>query len=48
MDSLHQKIKIKLDEWRSNSFHSEEYPAVSEILEYFFDSETSSLSGLLM
>jgi len=42
MDSLHQKIKIKLDEWRSNGFYSEEYPAISEIIEYFFESETES------
>jgi type III restriction enzyme len=42
MDSLHQKMSALVTDWKSNGYYSEEYPAISEILEYFFDSEAGS------
>jgi len=42
MDSLHQKITALVNDWKSSGYYSEEYPAISEMLEYFLDSETGS------
>lgn len=42
MDNLHQKITALVNDWKTSAYYSEEYPAISEILEYFLDTETGS------
>jgi hypothetical protein len=42
---LHDTLKAKVAEWQSNSYKSD-YPAISEILDFNFDSETQSLCYL--
>jgi len=43
--SLHDKLKTKVTEWRASKYESD-YPAISEILDYNYDSETQSLRYL--
>jgi len=42
MDLLHQKLTQEVNEWELNSFANPEYPAIEEILEYAYDTETLS------
>jgi len=42
---LHDKLKSKVTEWRASKYESD-YPAISEILDYNYDSETQSLRYL--
>ena len=43
--ALHDKLKTKVTEWRASKYESD-YPAISEILDYNYDSETQSLRYL--
>jgi len=43
--TLHDKLKSKVTEWRASKYESD-YPAISEILDYNYDSETQSLRYL--
>ena len=42
---LHELLKSKVSEWRSSNYAAD-YPPISEILDYNFDSETQSLRYL--
>ena len=42
---LHESLKSKVSEWRSSNYATD-YPAISEILDYNFDSETQSFRYL--
>lgn len=46
MIHLYQKIAQHVDIWRSNSYLSEEFPAISEILEWAHEEPTGSLRFL--
>lgn len=43
--TLHDKLKTKVAEWHDSKYESD-YPAISEILDYDYDSETQSLRYL--
>ena len=43
--ALHDKLKTKVTEWCASKYESD-YPAISEILDYNYDSETQSLRYL--
>ena len=42
---LHELLKAKISEWRGSNYAAD-YPAIGEILDYNFDSETQSLRYL--
>lgn len=42
MSHLYQILSALRQQWREDSYHCEPYPAISDILEYQFESETNS------
>lgn len=42
MENLHQIIRSKVDEWRDSGYPCENFPAITEILEYQVESEEAS------
>ncbi|MBA3425710.1 MAG: hypothetical protein H0U04_14470, partial [Rubrobacter sp.] len=47
MDYLHQVLASKVREWRDTGYPCDEFPAITEILEYQVQSEEVSDGGLV-
>ena len=46
METLHQRLTARVDEWRRSGYPCEDHPAIAEILEYSVDPESGGMRYL--